>query len=74
MSQQSSLNARRDVPVVPREYSGQWIAWNHDGTKILAASDDMTIAEATARQSGEQRSRLEKVPRADVRIVGGVRR
>jgi hypothetical protein len=61
-------------PVVPREYGGKWIAWNHDGTRILATADDMTSAERAARQLGEERPRLEKVPRADVRIVGGARR
>ena len=59
---------------MPREYGGKWIAWNHEGTRILAAADDLATAETAARQAGENRPRLEKVPRAEVRVVGGVRR
>jgi hypothetical protein len=66
--------AEGGVPVVPREYGGKWIAWNFEGTRILAAADDLTSAENAARNAGEDRPRLEKVPRADVRIVGGARR
>jgi hypothetical protein len=62
------------VPVVPREYGGKWIAWNHEGTRILAAADDLHTAEAQAQKTGEDRPRLERVPRSEVRIVGGARR
>jgi len=62
------------IPFVPRRYGGKWIAWNNEGTRILAAADDLTAAEQAARNAGENRPRLEKVPRADVRIVGGARR
>jgi hypothetical protein len=68
---QSSLHP---IPVVPREYGGKWIAWDHDGTRILAAADDLASAESAARKAGENRPRLEKVPRSDVRMVGGARR
>jgi hypothetical protein len=74
MHDQSEQNPLRGNPIVPREYGGKWIAWNHAGTRILAAADDITSAEQAARQTGEDRPRLEKVPRADVRIAGGARR
>ena len=61
-------------PIVPREYGGKWIAWDRDGTHILAAADDLKSAEEAARQSGEKRPRMERVPRSDVRIIGGARR
>lgn len=74
MQNKTSQSSVRGIPVVPREYGGKWIAWNHDGTRILAAADDLTSAEQAARHAGENRPRLEKVPRADVRIIGGARR
>jgi hypothetical protein len=74
MSNANSNIVPRKPPVVPREYGGKWIAWNHDGTRILAAADDLTSAEQAARRAGENRPRLEKVPRADARIIGGARR
>jgi hypothetical protein len=61
------------VPLVPREYGGKWIAWNFEGTRILASGSDLSSVEATARKTGENRPRLERVPRANVRIVGGIR-
>jgi hypothetical protein len=67
-------NKTSRIPVVPRKYAGKWIAWNYDGTRILAAADDLATAENTARDAGESRPRLERVPPADVRIVGGARR
>lgn len=69
-----SRSKTHGIPVVPREFGGKWIAWNQAGTKILAAADDLVTAEQAARQAGENHPRLEKVPRADVRIVGGARR
>jgi hypothetical protein len=62
------------TPVVPHEYGGRWIAWDYAGIRILAVADELADAEQAARQAGEARPRLEKVPRSDVRIVGGARR
>ena len=62
------------IPVVPIEYGGRWIAWDFAGTRIVAVGDDLAEVERAARQAGEDRPRLEKVPRSDVRIVGGARR
>ena len=70
----SPESSNRRVSAVPREYGGKWIAWNHEGTRILAAADDLGAAELAARQAGEIRPRLERVPRSDARIVGGARR
>ena len=33
------------IPTVPHEYGGKWIAWDREGTKILAAADDLKSAE-----------------------------
>jgi hypothetical protein len=62
------------APIVPRECGGKWIAWDRDGTRILATADDLKTAEEAARKTGEQRPRLERVPRSDARIIGGARR
>jgi hypothetical protein len=45
----------KTAPIVPREYGGKWIAWDRDGTRILAAADDLKTAEEAARQAGEER-------------------
>lgn len=62
------------IPVVPHECGGRWIAWDYAGSRILAVADVLEEAEHAARQAGEARPRLEKVPRSDARIVGGARR
>jgi hypothetical protein len=60
-------------PTVPKELSGQWIAWNHDGTRIVATGNGLADAEKAAKQAGEEHPRFEKVPRANVRIIGAAR-
>lgn len=62
-------NRGHEVPVVPRECGGKWIAWNRDGTRILAVADDLLAAESMAREVGESRPRLEKVRRSHTRII-----
>jgi hypothetical protein len=73
MDSTTAENGVQIVPVVPREYAGKWIAWNREGTRILAAAEELNAAEQAAREAGENRPRLERVPRADARIVGGAR-
>jgi hypothetical protein len=73
MQNELSNNSSPAIPVVPHEYGGRWIAWDYAGTRILAVADELAAAERAARQAGEDRPRLEKVPRSDVRIVGGAR-
>ncbi len=60
-------------PVVPKEFSGQWIAWSHDGTRIVATGTTLSEVEKAAKDSGEGQPRFEKVPRANVRIIGAAR-
>jgi hypothetical protein len=74
MQNDLSSNSPPAIPVVPLECGGRWIAWNFEGTQILAVADELAEAERMARATGEERPRLEKVPRTDVRIVGGARR
>lgn len=58
---------------VPRELGGKWIAWNYEGTRIVASGEDLKSVEAAARRAGEGRPRLERIPNSDRRIVGGAK-
>lgn len=67
MSQPSSM------PRVPKEYSGKWIAWDFNRTRIVASGTSLEEAKQAAQAAGEIRPILAKVPRADVRFLGGRR-
>jgi len=56
--------------VVPLKYSGQWIAWNRDRTRILGGGPTIEEAQTAARAAGEALPGYEWVPPADRRIVG----
>jgi hypothetical protein len=55
---------------VPREYAGQWIAWTHDLTRIIASGESLAEVVQAAEQTGETDPVIDKVPRADVRLIG----
>jgi hypothetical protein len=61
------------VPVVPRKFAGQWIAWNRARTAIVASGRTLEDARRAAEAAGESAPILAKAPRADVRFLGGVR-
>jgi hypothetical protein len=63
----------RQRPSVPREYGGRWIAWNADATRIIASGETLKQCAAEAAKVGEAEAQFEKVPRAEVRIVGMTR-
>jgi hypothetical protein len=63
----------RRPPIVPKEYSGKWIAWNFHRTRILASGRTAQEARDAALKAGEPKPILSKVPRADVRYIGGRR-
>lgn len=60
-------------PVVPIAYSGKWIAWDFRRTRILASGHTAKETREAAIQAGEPKPILSKVPRADVRFIGGRR-
>jgi hypothetical protein len=61
----------RPTPLtVPREYAGKWIAWNHDFTKIIASGESLAEVVQSAERSGENDPVIDRVPRADVRLIG----
>ena len=55
-------------PVVPEAYRGQWIAWNHNRTRIIASGVNATTARRQAQSAGEAKPVLAKVPRG--RFIG----
>jgi hypothetical protein len=57
-------------PTVPREYAGQWIAWNRDLTKIVASSSTAAGAVQRAKDAGELAPVLAKTPPASQRLIG----
>lgn len=61
------------TPIVPKRYGGKWIAWDFNRTRILASGATLIEAKRAAEALGETRPVLAKVPRADVRFIGGKR-
>jgi hypothetical protein len=59
-----------ESPVVPIEYAGQWIAWNPQGTQIVASGRTIQDAAQAAASAGEMQPVFAKVPKADVRFAG----
>lgn len=60
-------------PRVPRQYGGQWIAWNHEQSRIVASGPTLQSALEAAIASGELHPLLTKAPEARTRFVGGLR-
>jgi hypothetical protein len=61
---------QQSPPFVPIKYAGQWIAWDHEETRIVASGRTFAEAKAAAEQAGESKPVLVKAPLADVRFVG----
>ena len=60
-------------PRVPRQYCGQWIAWNREHSRIVASGPTLQSALEAAIASGELQPLLTKAPDARTRFVGGLR-
>ena len=56
--------------VVPREYAGLWIAWDYEGTRIVASGATFEEVVKAAADAGEARPVFAKVPKANVRFIG----
>jgi hypothetical protein len=61
---------QQQCPTVPIEYAGKWIAWNHDRTRIIASVRGPKVVLEAAKELGESSPILDKVPRADRRLIG----
>lgn len=55
---------------MPIDYAGQWIAWDHEGIRIVASGRTLEEAKLAATAAGETQPIFAKVPKADVRFVG----
>ena len=58
------------VRVVRLEYAGLWIAWNQEGTRMVAGGRTIDEAAKAAAAAGETRPVFAKAPKADLRFVG----
>ena len=63
----------QQLPTVPIDHCGKWIAWNFDETKIIASGLTYAETKKAAQATGENRPVLVKAPQADVRFIGGHR-
>jgi hypothetical protein len=57
-------------PTVPIEYAGKWIAWDHSMTRIVASANSLTEVLEAAKKAGEPDPVLDKVPPANIRLIG----
>ena len=55
----ASSDAQRPVP--PAESHGKLVAWNQDGTEIVASGDTFAEVKAKALAAGEKRVRYERI-------------
>jgi len=69
-SDSKSSESQSKHPIVPIEYAGKWIAWNREGTRIVASGQSFLEAVQAAEAAGESQPGFEKCPKADVRFVG----
>jgi hypothetical protein len=59
--------------IVPKSLGGKWIAWNSVGDSIIASGETLKGVMDAARATEEVDPSFEKVPPANVRLVGVVR-
>ena len=60
-------------PRVPSRYCGQWIAWNHEQSRIVASGPTLQSALEAAIASGESQPLLTKAADARTRFVCSLR-
>ena len=59
--------------IVPKEYAGKWVAWSTAGDAIVASGETLPAVIRAAKITGEADPSFEKIPPANVRLVGIVR-
>ncbi len=62
--------SRIQLPTVPIEYAGKWIAWDHAMTRIMASGESPCEVVEAAKKIGEPDPVLDRVPPANVRLIG----
>jgi Family of unknown function (DUF5678) len=68
-----NISKLRRPPMVPIEYAGKWVAWDHDETRVVASGKTFAEAVEAAERAGEKDPVMQKLPKANVHIVGGLR-
>jgi hypothetical protein len=63
---------QRESETVGPQYSGKWIAWDDDATKIVASGATLEEARQRATAAGVEQPGLEFVPPADRAFIGGL--
>jgi hypothetical protein len=58
------------VSAVAAEYSGKWVAWTSDHSRIVADGDSISELWRIVHDQRIDDPVFEKVPRSDIRIVG----
>jgi hypothetical protein len=71
-SLESNRKSRSQVPFVPREYAGKWVAWSEDGRRVIAVGDSFESCEQAAIKAGFPANRIaiERVPETRQRVSG----
>jgi hypothetical protein len=64
------LNDPRRPKPAPAQYAGQWVAWNKDGTAIIAHGSDVALVREAAIAAGCSLALLQKVHRPDRMQIG----
>ncbi len=65
------LNDPNRPPPAPLEFAGEWVAWNHARTEIVAHGDDLETVYEAAVAAGHPNAVFQKVPEADTYFIGG---
>lgn len=59
----------RHRPEIPIQYAGQWIAWDAERNRIIASGDSYAATRNAARDAGESKPVLQRVPPRKVRSI-----
>ena len=65
------MSNHNERPIPPIECHGKLVAWNHEGTEVVAFGDTFAAVKQKAIAAGEQRPRYERIPPADAHFIGG---
>ncbi len=57
---------------ITKEYSGKWIAWNEQRTRIVASGETFLDAQRAAQDAGVKQPALQKVPPLEGGFAGGL--
>lgn len=70
----SIWNDSNRPPPAPIEFAGEWVAWNHTRTEIVAHGDDLEAVYDATTAAGHPDAVFQKLPDADTYLIGGATR